>query len=193
MIIAFKSPSTNGLKHKRNVVRDHPAHPTTCILSFRNENTAMMTELVRAGANISSRDNMGQTPVFISARTGNLSGLKMLLDAGAEAWGHDARNVPLNHATLAGKTGVVRELVRRGGIKRWERGGVDALELAAHSEQHGNNGVVDGKGSWTMAKHSAPWRMAWGHLPSFFYSTRGNPTTGVPTSTTYRARRVGRL
>lgn len=98
------------------------------------ENTAMMTELVRAGANLYSRGMMGQTPVFFATRTGNLPGLKMLLDAGAKAWGYDERTIPLNQAALIGRTDMVRELVRRGGIRRWERGGLDALQIAADCE-----------------------------------------------------------
>ena len=135
--------------------------------------TAVMTELVKAGANVNSRGHRGFTPLYISAREGNMAAVKMLLRAKADplltAMGTDGLNVPLDMAAWHGKTDVVRELLRWGGIKGCggESGGVYALELAGDGGHLGimailtEAGVVDdgtalntmaGKGHWAPAK-----------------------------------------
>ena len=71
--------------------------------------------LIRYGADVDIRDNDGFTPLHLAAARGDVSSVKMLLDAGAD---HDAKteegDSPVYVATYWSHPNVIRELMRRG-------------------------------------------------------------------------------
>jgi ankyrin repeat protein len=64
------------------------------------ESSALMTELIRAGAEVNAANNDGETPLQWAALTGTFLAVKALADAGADLNVQDARlgNTPLHAA-----------------------------------------------------------------------------------------------
>lgn len=113
----------------------------------------VMRMLVEAGANINNRAKDGATPLFSAAWQGNMECIKVLLQAKADPLlprrhpTSGTPSVPLDAAALNGRLEAVRELVQQLGIKRCggERGGVQALELAAeHNRVDIMSVLIDG-------------------------------------------------
>ena len=91
-----------------------------------------MVALIGAGANINSRLSNGATPLYLSACTGKIEALRILLRAGADPLLPVDNNLPLDVASQEGHLQVVRELVQKFGVEGCSfTGGVDALDTAA--------------------------------------------------------------
>lgn len=120
--------------------------------------------LLDAGDNRDSRMPNGVTPLYLASMHGHLGAVRVLLDAKADpqlarAMSTWERGIPLDVAAQGGHTEVVREFIRRLGVRACggTSRGVEAFRLAARFQHLGimamlaDAGVVDTGAALTCA------------------------------------------
>lgn len=119
----------------------------------RRVDPAILKVLVAAKANVNVVDARNRSPLYLAVEMGNITGIQMLLAAGARFIADHEGRTPLHAAVLKGSADIVRTLLpednekgREGLISISDHSGETAIHLAA---EQGHDDVVE-----ELLKHS---------------------------------------
>jgi len=112
---------------------------TALMAASLNRRTDVVRALLRKGANVNAKDNLGRTALFWGASYGPLDIVRALLEKGADvnATNDDTIGTPLTAASFAGHLDIVRALLDKGADvnARGNKNGGTAL-MAASEQNH---------------------------------------------------------
>ena len=120
----------------------------TAIESDSDASTLIVTELIRASADIHTMGTNGWTPLHMAAAYGHVDKARLLIDAGADINSRrkiDASETPLMEAALMGQPSTVRLLLANGAdpTMRDTINNRTPLEIAHHAARGPDPYVVD--------------------------------------------------
>ncbi|OON65651.1 hypothetical protein B0919_23525 [Hymenobacter sp. CRA2] len=99
-------------------------------------NVGAVRQLLKHGANVQFRDQLGQTPLILACQAGNTDVMRELLKAGAHVYDTDADDMStLSHAATAGNREAVRFLLGHGFHPDSSREHMNATDFARFYEQ----------------------------------------------------------
>ena len=102
----------------------------------RRGNIARVSELLRAGVKVNSRDQNGWTPLHHAAERGNVRMIRFLLNKGANArLKTNFNRTPLILATWENKLPAMRELLRHSNLNASDANAQTALALAVSNNR----------------------------------------------------------
>ncbi len=115
--------------------------PSSPWSAAKANDTAELTRLLDAGAELNERDTRGYSPLMLAAYSGSQEAFELLLARGADPDSADgAGNTVLMGAAFKGHLEMVKQLVAAGAnVYTRNRAGLDALNFAS---QFGRNDVA---------------------------------------------------